>query len=682
MKKIQFPILLATALCLTACSNDDDVSSNDDGKALISLGGIGQNNMTRAGFTDAQTTLKIHYVSTRKAFDENTFPYNDGMKNETVAKGDLYMTSTATAAKDVTNTEDSYSDVTQTPTQQRFWDDAHGRNSLIALYAIAVPNKTSITNTTNSSAFSGWDTNQKVGTETPVGHTIAWTVSSTQTKDAIADEDLAYSKNVSGDNTIGFDAGEKKFEKAEGEKSLVFNHALSRFTVNVKKGEGFGEISATEFNVTKAMFSGMTTAGTLDVSAGSMTPTTQNQNVDFVGTRSDYKNESNELIGYTFCAQVFPGVKLKDVDATMLTLVIDGNNYYIKGSEIYDALIATVNDEAEKTARESLKEGKNYKLNITINKKGVVITSAKLIDWDDICGDEQSPSNAIDINAKMEETAGTQTNIASDIYRSSTDDGKSGYTETGNKNTLAADNTLGTTWYWPNNSTNYHFRTISPQTTPVTYSTNDHITMTGGAIADGNDYIWGAPLKENHTGEEEHTFTYNDGYADYLYPAIGATSSEIHITQFHMMSNIEVILSTSEDDSKVDLTNATVELLNFYNTATLDLYNAKIAMTGDKTETQTISRTEDGATSSKHTYRVIPQALEALRFKITAQGNIYYVDVKDVQFGGSAKTQWMPGKSYSYNFKLTKKGIEITTAKLVDWTTVTGDNQNIDLEGV
>ena len=149
-----------------------------------------------------------------------------------------------------------------------------------------------------------------------------------------------------------------------------------------------------------------------------------------------------------------------------------------------------------------------------------------------------------------------------------------------------------------------------------------------------------------------------------------------------MMSNIEVTLSTSGDDSKVDLTNATVELLNFYNTATLDLYDAKIAMTGDKTETQTISRTEDGATSSKHTYRVIPQALEALRFKITAQGNIYYVDVKDVQFGGSAITQWMPGKSYSYNFKLTKKGIEITTAKLVDWTTVTGDNQDIDLEGV
>lgn len=682
MKKIHFPILLATALCLTACSNDDDVSSNDDGKALISLGGVGQNNMTRAGFTDAETTLKIHYVSTRKAFDENTFPYNDGMKNETVAKGDLYMTSTATAAKDVTNKVESYSDVTQTPTQQRFWDDAHGRNSLIALYAVAVPNKTSITNVTNSSAFDGWDTNQKVGTETPVGQTIAWTVSSTQTKDAIADEDLAYSKNVSSSNTIGFDAGTKKFEKAEGEKSLLFNHALSRFTVNVKKGEGFGEISATEFNVTKATFSGMTTAGTLDVSAGSMTPTTKEKDVDFVGTRSDYKNESDELIGYTFCAQVFPGVKLKDVGATMLTLVIDGNNYYIKGSEIYEALANTTEDAAEKTARESLKEGKNYNLNITINKKGVVITSAKLIDWDDISGDEQSPSNAIDISAKMEETAGTQTNIASDIYRSSTADGKSGYTEAGNSNKLTAENSLETQWYWPDNNTFYHFRTISPQTTTVTSSTSDYITMTGGAIAEGYDYIWGAPLKEEHTGEEEHTFTYNGGYEAYLYPAIGATSSEIHITQFHMMSNIEVKLSTSEDDSKVDLTAATVELLNFYNTATLDLYNAKIATTGDKTETQTISRTEDGATSSKHTYRVIPQTLETLRFKITAQGNIYYVDVKDVQFGGSKITQWMPGKSYSYNFKLTKKGIEIMTAKLVDWTTVTGDNQDIDLEGV
>lgn len=678
MKKIHFPILLATALCLTACSNDDDVSSNDDGKALISLGGVGQNNMTRAGFTGAETTLKIHYVSTRKDFDENTFPYNDGMKNETEAKGNLYMTSTATAAQDGTNKVESYSDVTQTPTQQRFWDDAHGRNSLIALYAIAVPNKTSITNTTNSSAFDGWDTNQKVGTESSVGHTIAWTVSSAQTKDAIADEDLAYSKNVSSGNTIGFDAGTKKFEKAEGEKSLVFNHALSRFTVNVKKGEGFGEISETEFKVTKAMFSGMTTAGTLDVSVGSMTPTTQNQNVDFVGTRSDYKNESNELIGYTFCAQVFPGVALKNVEKTMLTFVIDGNNYNIKGKEIYEVLAATAS-EAEKTERESIKAGKNYKLNITINKKGIEIMSAKLIDWEQITGSEQTPTNDITVYANMESSAGTQTTVASDIYRSSVADGKTGYAS--NKNTLAADNTLGTKWYWPDNNTKYHFRTISPQNTDVSAGESDYITMTGGAINNAtNDYIWGAPLKEKHTGEETHKFTYKNGYADYLYDAIGVTDSKIYITQFHVMSNIEVNLSTSDDDSKVNLTDAKVELMGFYNTASLDLYDAKITTTGSVTGTQEITRTENGETASKHTYRVIPQAVETLRFKITAQGNIYYVDIKNVQFNGSPITNWLPGEAYVYKFKLTKKGIDVLSAKLVDWTTITGDITDVDLE--
>lgn len=679
MKKIQFPILLATALCLTACSNDDDVSSNDDGKALISLGSVGQNNMTRAGFTDAETTLKIHYVSTRKVFDENTFPYDDGMKNETEAKGDLYMTSTATAAKDVTNKVESYSNVTQTPTQQRFWDDAHGRNSLIALYAIAVPNKTNITNTINSSAFSGWDTNQKVGTETPVGQTIAWTVSSTQTKDAIADEDLAYSKNVSSSNTIGFDADTKKFEKAEGEKSLVFNHALSRFTVNVKKGEGFGEISETEFKVTKAMFSGMTTAGTLDVSAGSMTPTIKEKDVDFVETRSDCKNESDELIGYTFCAQVFPGVALKDVETTMLTFVIDGNNYNIKGKEIYEALTRTASED-EKTDRESLKAGKNYNLNITINKKGIEITSAKLIDWERITGEEQTPTNDITVYANMESTAGTQTTVASDIYRSSADDGMSGYKETGNNNTLAADNKLGTKWYWPDNNTKYHFRTISPQNTDVSAGESDYITMTGGAINNAtNDYIWGAPLKETHTGEA-HKFTYDNGYADYLYDAIGVTDSKIYITQFHVMSNIEVNLSTSDDDSKLDLTDAKVELMSFYNTASLDLYDAKITTTGSVTETQEITRTENTATATKHTYRVIPQAVETLRFKITAQGNIYYVDIKNVLFNGSPITNWLPGEAYVYTFKLTKKGIDVLSAKLVDWTTITGNITDIDLE--
>lgn len=676
MKKIHFPILLATALCLTACSNDDDVSSNDDGKALISLGSVGQNNMTRAGFTDAQTTLKIHYVSTRKANSE-TFPYNDGMNDDgTTVKPTLYMSSSATAAIDQTGLDEGFSTVTQTTAEKRFWDDAHGRNSLIALYAIAVPNKTSITK--NADAFNAWDTNQKEGKETTISHEIIWTVSNTQTSADIADEDLAYSNNVSGDKTIGFNTGTKTFEKAEGDKSLVFNHALSRFTINVKKGEGFGVISATEFNVTTAKLTGMTTAGTLNVASGTMTSTATDKEVTFVGTKTDYTDASSVKIGYKFCAQVFPGVTLQNVETTMLTFVIDGNNYNIKGKEIYEALTATASDDAEKTDRASLKAGKNYNLNITINKKGIEITSAKLIDWEQITGSEQTPTNDITVYANMESTAGTQTTVASDIYRSSAADGKTGYAS--NKNTLAADNTLGTKWYWPDNSTQYHFRTISPQNTIVTSSTNDYITMTGGAIADGNDYIWGAPLKETHKGEEAHKFTYNDGYATYLYPAIGVTDSKIHITQFHVMSNIEVNLSTSDDDSKLDLTDAKVELMGFYNTATLDLYDAKITTTGSVTETQDITRTENTAIATKHTYRVIPQAVASLKFKITAQGNIYYVDIKDVLFNGSTITNWLPGEAYVYKFKLTKKGIDVLSAKLVDWTTITGNITDIDLE--
>lgn len=678
MNRISLPLFLTAALCLTACSNDENVSPNDDGKTLISLGGVGQNNLTRAGFTGAETTLKIHYVSTRKTYDEKTFPYNDGMENDgTTAKGTLYMSSSATAAIDQTGSDESVSTVKQTTEEKRFWDDAHGRNSLIALYAIAVPNKTSITK--NKTAFDEWDTKQKEGTDAAITNEITWTVSDTQTAAVIADEDLAYSNNVSGNNTIGFNTGTKTFEKAEGDKSLVFNHALSRFTINVKKGDGFGENYETEFIVTTAKLSGMTTAGKLDVASGTMTSTATDKEVTFVGTKTDYTDALSKEIGYTFCAQVFSGVTLKDEGTTMLTFVIDGNNYNIKGSEIYEALTRTAND-AEKTDRESLKAGKNYNLNITINKKGIEITSAKLIDWEKITGEEQKPTNDITVYANMESTAGTQTTVASDIYRSSAADGKSGYTEPDNKNTLAADNKLGTKWYWPDNSTQYHFRTVSPQNTTVTSSTNDYISMTGGAIADGNDYIWGAPLVEKHGETEEHKFTYNNGYAAYLYPAIGVTNSDIHITQFHVMSKIEVNLSTSDDDSKVNLTGAKVELMGFYNTATLDLYDAKITTTGSVKETQEITRTENTATATKHTYRVIPQAVETLRFKITAQGNIYYVDIKNVKFNGNTITSWLPGEAYVYNFKLTKKGIDVLSAKLVDWTTITGEITDVDLE--
>lgn len=667
MKKFTFPMLLATALVAASCSNEEyanDGYDADAGKYLIELGGV--NAKTRAGFTEAKTTLKLHYVSTRKEYNESTFPYNDG-----VGKGTLYMTSSATAAIDNTKTETSVSEVTQTPGasgQKRYWDDIHGKNSVLALYSIAVPNKTEISNTTNKTAFNAWDTNVKEGSTTNPGNTIAWTVSNSQTLATIADEDLAYSNNIQGDKSLVYDNNTKKrFERANVEdgKTLVFNHALSRFTINVKKGEGFGDFSDTEFKVTSVKLTGFKTGGTLNVESGTMTSTASND-VEIVGSQSEL-NITEEKVGYTYVAQVFPNTTIKDVTSTMLTIVVDGNNYPITGAEIYKSLHDN-NTSMDESKISSLNPGTNYNLTIIIKKTGIEIMSAKLVPWEEINGTEMTPSNAIALTATMEQSAGTQTSIASDIYRSTTL--ATGYV--GNKNTLSSENALGTTWYWPDNSTSYYLRTISPQETTVTTATNDYITMTGGAMATTNDFIWGAPLKETHDATP-HSFTYSNGYDSYLYPAIGVTKSEIHITQFHMMSNIEVNLTTSTGEDKVALTDAKVEIMNYDNSATLALSNAAITLSGSKTETSGAITTTDHL---KHTWRVIPQTTTGVTFKITAAGNVYVVNLP-AETGIDA---WAPGKSYVYNFKLLKTAIQVTSAKLVDWENVTAADKTITLE--
>lgn len=659
MKKIFLFATAMTALLATSCSNEDNSNVDKSGYSAIELGGVNSKPLTRAGFTGAQTTLKVHYVSMRKDFNAETFPYKDGE-----GKAALYMTSTATAAVDGTNNETSVSSVSQTSDQMRYWDDLHGKNSILSLYAIAVPNKLTISK--NATAFNGWDTNVKEGQTSVIAHTVSWQVSTTQTSETIADEDLAYSNNIVGDNTLGFNASTTKFEKAENTKALNFQHALTRLTINVSKGNGFGDF-ATEFNVTKVTLASPTTSGSLDVANGTMTSSATND-VEVVGTQADYKDNESKQIGYTYLAQIFPGKTIFGDDNTFLSIVVDGNNYYIKGSEIYSALLSanTGKDEELKT----LKQGVNYQLFINIKKTGIEIMSAKLVPWETVNATAMEPSNAIALSAEMEQSAGTQTTFASDLYRSTSL--ATGYTASGNKTTLAETNVMGDVWYWPNNTTKYYFRTISPQETTVnTTDGRDYITMTGGAIATANDFIWGATLKETHS-DAPHTFNYSNGYDTYLHDAIGVTSTKIHITQFHMMSNIEVDLATTSTDDQVDLSNASVEILGFYNTATLALNNAYIATTGDKVTSQAMTTTDH----VKHTWRVVPQSTSGVTFKITAEGNVYVVNLP----ADTSIDTWLPGKSYVYKFTLKKTGILITSAKLVDWIEIKADNKDVTLE--
>lgn len=214
-----------------------------------------------------------------------------------------------------------------------------------------------------------------------------------------------------------------------------------------------------------------------------------------------------------------------------------------------------------------------------------------------------------------------------------------------------------------------------------------------------------------------------------IYKAIGPTESIINMMLFHMTCQIEVVVETSlsSEGNNVNLgdgtgTNkTTVEILRFYENGKVLLGNGREMPTGTSVkDAQEITAgqhtAESGTTPAKavFTYGMVPQTLNRFTtgtdgnsFKVglritTSDGNQYvvqdlsksiYATVSNNHLNVPYTTQgtgdnagkylvnyWYPGYKYTYNVKITKKGIDAITAELVDWETVTGNIGNITLE--
>lgn len=309
MKKTIYSLAIATALVATSCSDEVSNSNNfkpDSEKEMISFSLSDEASSTRAGFLKAETSLAMRIQSDEKG-----------------GSGHKYTRTVAKAAVDGTNSATSYSTVTFDGAYVRYWDDAHGRKSLLSVFAVAVPNGgSSIQNNSKTlealltigDASKDWGTNST--------NTIAWQVTtSAQLKDDpsvvtptsnIDQEDLVYSNNIQEDGDLGKDgvyrwdytagkhlpdatgatthkngqmlffqqgmtdgdAATKAITDAPGhfdKGHLVFNHALSRITVTLVEGTGFDLDSSTDFAFatgTNITLEDMHIKGTLDLPTG------------------------------------------------------------------------------------------------------------------------------------------------------------------------------------------------------------------------------------------------------------------------------------------------------------------------------------------------------------------------------------------------------------------------------
>ncbi len=263
-------------------SMDENIPLDQKSEIAFTVSAPGVSAQTRAsstthGFTEA-TDIVARYVS-YKASSVGTVP----------GDGDEARTSrTVLKAKPETSGDGvdyPYSDVEYPNIDyKRYWDDAYSRLAYLSIYAIAVPGKgiTSgqtnyVTNNSKSllelvhegeTAVSNSNVKWKKDDNGTDANNVAWTVAATQTAETLDNEDLCYSNNIQADATLGkngryvWNFTESKYapEKsgytnhADGQMRialqnatdktstghfdrghLVFNHTLTRLTVNLRK---------------------------------------------------------------------------------------------------------------------------------------------------------------------------------------------------------------------------------------------------------------------------------------------------------------------------------------------------------------------------------------------------------------------------------------------------------------
>lgn len=725
MKNLFYPLLFATALVSAACSNDlenDGNATDPSNKTAISF--VGEDNaaaLTRYGFA-ANTHIAMHIRSNKNGST------TDVRETRTVAN----------ALADATQSDVSFSTI-EAPIDEnvRYWDDAYGRSAQLSVFAVAVPGKG---NTLKNNSTSLTDLLAGTGTWSTgaLSEEIAWTVSADQSgDDVIANEDLTYSNNISAngkggaksynytssaydtanDGCLQFRLKDDSMQDGPGkfdQGNLKFNHALSRITVNLVKGTGYGEGSFSFATDTNIKILNVPTAGKLDIEQGSWDVTTSS-NINKMATTTLASGAT-----YSLQAQILPTYTFTDGrDVNVLEFIIDDNKYFVTQDMMLDAL-----NQGQNTTETSLTmaQGKNYVFTITVGKSKIINVTAKLEPWVDVEAANQNMDNS-HISLTLFNNASGTAATKFDLYRlnDESDEINTGvsnskkwggnYTDKASL-TAGSNNVWTTAWFFETNKSFYHFRTVNEGTKiegTTDNAVDDYFVITSGTQAD-HDYHWGAPFLTSTTSPIQYSKT--EGYAATLSPAIGATNSTINMTELHMMSNINVVLRTTKTSDAVALeandNQCEVSLTYFYANGQVKMGNGLVTPTGDLSPSASFTKPEKGLDASDATYKktgaftfaVVPQALtratgDNLYVGITIKtpdNNQYYVvkslaEIIATTNGGSQNQSkdekvdfWYPNHNYTYTFTLTKAGISKVTCSVEKWIDVTADNKDISLE--
>lgn len=662
MKKQSYIYAIASLmLALSACDAETNLFSEDD----YTISGTGEKTPL-----EIAVTIKDSYTGSATRALDGKFEQNDELKafvQQVKSDNSSYTdvgTGAALVSQLVTFTVGAAGNGQQTVTSDNlgttlYWDDFSNTNDDI----------------TKSDRYLrvGYGFCFNGGTPSPsldaANATVGWTVQSDQS-DA---QGSAASANVRKSDLLW--AGPQTPVQYDhdhvrpGDENIVklpvtYTHAMSKVTIELVLDEGFKKntngkaIAFGSNNTTPILFANKTAS---EVDAINQTIKTTEISGDAAKITMRLADDETTAMHRIYEAIIAPTVM--KAGNVLATVEVDDNKYELK---LTDDLLKTLPTNKSGAAWSSqlsgydntttpetvvkatgsynatdgglTQPGINYYLIATLKKQRIEV-EAKILPWNPVYAEGDG---TISFDADVAQNGNLDTNLTDvtagsfDLWRATSDvessydydtttDGinkASTYVYSGDKwQAKSGDNVL----YWENQSTSYYFRALAKATSYAEGKVSEISTVDGStSVSQSNtksetvDLLWaqtsyhkgldanGSAIIDTQTGDPK---VYDAG------EAIDPRTGNVPLTFKHAMSKITVKLETSTVvEEKVNLTDATISIINLYNGGTIRVSDGKISnLTAPDTQNGGDPMTVKGiAVADMKDYLVIPQSLTSL----------------------------------------------------------------------
>lgn len=530
--------------------------------------------------------------------------------------------------------------------------------------------------------------------------TLGWTIPNDQASaQKVQHADLLWS---AAQQAIVYAHADKNAGVKHGTLEIPYTHAMSEVTVEMKTGEGYEDVAA-PFKSTILTLHDMNTVTELTAPTATVTASDTPTNITMYA--SNYASGNTR----SFTAIVAPGTKIATGTKLLDITNVDDNDYTL-------TVTATMLDDdhwgkdhdtgkgQKGTGFVVTQPGVNYHITITVNKTSIQ-TKATLKDWVTV---NASGTGAIKFPQDEDDPVMDDTNVPAgkqdvkvvtvdkDVFKGGASfslftmkaDGTNTDSEEKRKNERYDYATVSTfkdnageandEWentpkiYWPNKTDNYYFRALAQyngiessryniEKVGNQATADKALNVQQGTVAEGHDILWGTTARHKGTTTNK---TYERGQA--IPPRTGG----VPIAFDHIMSKVTFQLKTTDDDAKVDLTDATIAVSNLFTAGAITIENGHIDPTGTKVETAiaaTKAPIEDLLT--------IPQTIgdNAVITITLKDGTTYKLQLNKCieDETKDAIREWERGKHYVYTIHLEKEQIKFR-ALIKDWEQKTG----------